>query len=311
MPKNPFAHTFSIVARDTKTGQMGVAVQSHWFSVGSVVPWAQSGIGAVATQSMTEISYGPLGLELMRGGKTARQALQALVSVDEHSEIRQVAMVDSKGIIATHTGDHCIQEAGHITGESFSVQANMMINDSIPKAMESAYRAGLDDSSLDLAERLMLTLEAAQSAGGDIRGMQSAAIKVVGKELSCKSWEGIVMELRVEDHPQPLVELRRLMNIHRAYQFINQGDEYLADHRVKDALSAYQQAVSLAPDIVEIPFWNAVTLAESDKVEEALPIFKEVFQREPIWAELLIRLPAAGLFKADAELMERIQKLRK
>ncbi len=305
---SPFAHTFSIVARDPESGQMGVAVQSHWFSVGSVVPWAQAGIGAIATQSLTEISYGPLGLDLLRGGKSARQALEALLVADENKEVRQVAMVDANDSVAVHTGARCIQAAGHVAGDGFSVQANMMLHPGVPEAMEAAYKASLENKSIDLAERLLLALEAAQAAGGDIRGMQSAAIKVVGKELSSKVWEGVVMELRVEDHPQPLVELRRVMNIHRAYTWMNQGDADLADNKPEAALASYQKAVALAPDIVEIPFWNAVTLCESGRVEEAMPVFQAVFEREPVWAELLRRLPAAGLFKEDADLMERILK---
>jgi uncharacterized Ntn-hydrolase superfamily protein len=309
--ENPFAHTFSIVARDPVTGQMGVAVQSHWFSVGSVVPWAQAGIGAIATQAMSEISYGPLGLDLLRGGKTARQALDALLLADENREVRQVAMVDAHGVTAVHTGARCIESAGHRCGDGFSVQANMMLKPGVPEAMEAAYLASMKNSEIDLSERLLLALEAAQAAGGDIRGMQSAAIKVVGKDLSSKVWEGVEMELRVEDHPEPLVELRRVMNIHRAYTWMNQGDNDLADHRPEAAQQAYQKAVDLAPEIVEIPFWNAVTLCESGHLDDALPVFKAVFEREPVWAELLRRLPAAGLFNASQDVMERIQKLKK
>ena len=241
--ENPFAHTFSIVARDTVTGQMGVAVQSHWFSVGSVVPWAQAGIGAIATQAMSEISYGPLGLDLLRGGKSAHQALDALLVADENREVRQVAMVDANGTVAVHTGRRCIQEASHCTGDGFSVQANMMLRPGVPEAMEAAYLASLQNKEFDLAERLLLALDAAQAAGGDIRGMQSAAIKVVGKELSSKVWEGVEMELRVEDHPEPLVELRRVMNIHRAYTWMNKGDADLADHKPEAAQVSYKKAV--------------------------------------------------------------------
>jgi uncharacterized Ntn-hydrolase superfamily protein len=304
--ENPFAHTFSIVARDTVTGQMGVAVQSHWFSVGSVVPWAQAGIGAIATQAMSEISYGPLGLDLLRGGKSAHEALDALLVADENREVRQVALVDANGTVAVHTGRRCIQEASHRTGDGFSVQANMMLRSGVPEAMEAAYLASLQNKEFDLAERLLLALDAAQAAGGDIRGMQSAAIKVVGKELSSKVWEGVEMELRVEDHPEPLVELRRVMNIHRAYTWMNKGDADLADHNPEAAQVSYKKAVDLAPEIVEIPFWNAVTLCESGHLEQALPVFKAVFECEPVWAELLRRLPAAGLFSVDPVSMERI-----
>ncbi len=310
MKSQPLAHTFSIVARDPQSGEMGVAVQSHWFSVGSVVPWAQAGIGAIATQSMAEISYGPLGLELLKGGKSAQQTLDALLLADENREVRQVAIVDARGEVAVHTGKRCIAEAGHIIGAGFSVQANMMLNDRIPTAMAKAYEAAIQNGIADLSERLLLALEAAQSAGGDIRGKQSAAIKVVGKDLSSKTWEGVQMELRVEDCPEPIPELRRVVNIHRAYTHMNQGDERLAAGDAAGALQAYEAAAKLAPQIVELPFWNAVSLADTGRLSEALPIFKDVFTREPIWAELLIRLVPAGLIKDDPEMIAAILKMK-
>ena len=306
---NPFAHTFSIVARDPITGDMGVAVQSHWFSVGSVVTWAEAGVGAIATQSMAEVSYGPLGLDLLRGGKTAGQALKALLATDEGRELRQVAMVDVNGEIATHTGNRCIKEAGHITGEGFSVQANMMLKDTVWKAMFDAYQTALKNPAIDLPERLLLALEAAQNSGGDIRGKQSAAIKIVSAKQTGKPWAGVLMELRVEDHPEPLPELRRLVEIQRAYEFMNKGDEFLGKGEKANAMLAYSNAAKLAPQIVEIPFWNAVTLADNGNMDEALPIFKDVFTREPIWKELLSRLPASGLIKDDAEMLEKILQL--
>lgn len=310
MINKPFAHTFSIVARDPESGEMGVAVQSHWFSVGSVVPWAQAGIGAIATQSLTEISYGPLGLDLLRGGKSARQTLDALLQADENREVRQVAIVDANGEVAIHTGKRCIAEAGHISGAGYSVQANMMLNDSVPAAMSKAYESALGNGVKDLAERLLLALEAAQAAGGDIRGKQSAAIKVVGKDLSSKTWDGIQMELRVEDHPEPISELRRVVTIHRAYTHMNRGDECLAAGDAEGALKAYEAAAALAPQIIELPFWNAVSLADTGKMGEALPIFKEVFTREPIWAELLTRLVPAGLIKDDPEMIAAILRMK-
>lgn len=310
MKSQPLAHTFSIVARDPQSGEMGVAVQSHWFSVGSVVPWAQAGIGAIATQSMAEISYGPLGLELLKGGKSAQQTLDALLLADENREVRQVAIVDARGEVAAHTGKRCIAEAGHIIGAGFSVQANMMLNDRIPTAMAKAYEAAIQNGIADLSERLLLALEAAQSAGGDIRGKQSAAIKVVGQDLSSKTWEGVQMELRVEDCPEPIPELRRVVNIHRAYTHMNQGDERLAAGDAAGALQAYEAAAKLAPQIVELPFWNAVSLADTGRLSEALPIFKDVFTREPIWAELLIRLVPAGLIKDDPEMIAAILKMK-
>jgi uncharacterized Ntn-hydrolase superfamily protein len=308
-PFYPFAHTFSIVARDPVTGDLGVAVQSHWFSVGSVVTWAEAGVGAIATQALAEVSYGPLGLDLLRGGKKAGQALKALLTTDEGSELRQVAMVDASGDVATHTGDRCIKEAGHLTGKGFSVQANMMLNNTVWQAMFDAYQTALQNPALDLPERILLALEAAQNSGGDIRGKQSAAIKIVSGKPSPKSWAGVLMELRVEDNPEPLAELRRLVDIHRAYEFMNKGDEFLGKGKKKNAMQAYASAVRLAPQIVEVPFWNAVTLADNGHLEEALPIFKDVFTREPIWKELLSRLPVAGLIKDDLEMLDKIYQV--
>ena len=300
------AHTFSIVARDPQTGEMGVAVQSHWFSVGSVVAWAEAGVGAVATQAFVEVSYGPLGLHLMRGGKTSAQSLAALLADDEHREIRQVSMVDARGRIATHTGARCIQDAGHECGESFSVQANMMANPSVWSAMASAYRS----ANGDLAERLLVALEAGQAAGGDIRGRQSACILIVGPKSTARPWNGIVMDLRVEDHPEPIRELRRLVHLHRAYQYMNRGDELLGAGEVEGALRQYSTASAMVPESEELPFWHAVTLADLGRVEEALPIFKDVFARNSDWATLLERLPQAGVLSVDAETMRRILAVR-
>ena len=202
-------HTYSIVARDAATGEMGVAVQSHWFSVGSIVSWAEAGVGAVATQSFVDPAYGPLGLEIMRNGKSAQQALDGLLASDPGLAVRQVAMVDAKGNVAAHTGKKCIPSAGHIAGEQFSVQANLMVNDAVWPAMAKAYR----EAKGELADRMLAALDAAQAAGGDIRGKQSAAILIVSGTPTGKSWVDRKMDLRVEDHPEPLKELRRLARV--------------------------------------------------------------------------------------------------
>ncbi|HHS98577.1 MAG TPA: DUF1028 domain-containing protein [Chloroflexi bacterium] len=296
------AHTFSIVARDPETGELGVAVQSHWFSVGSVVPWAEAGVGAVATQSLVEVSYGPLGLALMRAGKSAGEALTALLAADEGRDLRQVAMVDAQGRVAVHTGPRCIAEAGHAVGPGFSVQANMMITSDVWPAMADAY----ESAEGDLAERLLAALEAGQAAGGDIRGQQSAAILVVKGTSTGRPWADTVMDLRVEDHPEPIRELRRLVQIHRAYQHMNRGDERLGEGKVEEALEEYRAAAALAPHIEELPFWQAVTLADLGRLEEALPLFGRVFAVNPAWADLVRRLPASGLLRDDPEMMRRI-----
>lgn len=301
----PFAHTFSIVARDPTSGDLGVAVQSHWFSTGSIVTWAEPGVGVIATQSMTEVSYGPLGLNAMYEGKPATHVLADLLAKDEHREVRQVAMVDAKGIVGVHTGNRCIAEAGHQTGYQYSVQANMMLHNTVWSAMASAYEAAKGP----LADRLLAALDAAQAQGGDIRGQQSAALLVVSGKIYEQPWKGILVDLRVEDHPEPLVELRRLLKVQRAYEHMNRGDDLLSRGLVEEAFDAYRQGTTLAPHLDELPFWQAVTLLDSGKEQEALPILKRIFQADPNWLLLLERLPAAGLLKDDALMLQRVKKL--
>lgn len=298
----PFAHTFSIVARDPATRQMGVAVQSHWFSTGSLVTWAEAGVGVVATQSMVEVSYGPKGLEGMRSGKPPQAILDELLAKDEGRELRQVALVNALGLVAAHTGSRCIAEAGHETGEQFSVQANMMLKNTVWHAMAAAFTS----TSGELSERLMAALDAAQGEGGDIRGKQSAAMLVVKGEKVANPWQGILVDLRVDDHPEPLQELRRLLIVNKAYESMNQGDAFLAEGKINEAFVAYDTAARLAPEIIELPFWQAVTLAESNRMAEALPIFRRIFNEDPNWLELVKRLPAAGLLKVSDEDFQKI-----
>jgi uncharacterized Ntn-hydrolase superfamily protein len=295
-------HTYSIVARDSVTGELGVAVQSHWFSVGSVVTWAEAGVGAVATQSLVEVSYGPLGLELMRAGKTADQALEALLGADPGREVRQVAMVDANGRVAVHTGNRCIAEAGHRTGAQFSVQANLMEKPTVWKAMADAY----ESSTGDLADRLIAALEAAQEEGGDIRGKQSAAILIVKPESSGQPYRDKVMELRVEDHPEPVAELRRLVDVHRAYEHMNKGDELITAGDIKGAVESYGKAASILPDNPEVLFWAAITMITAGNDDEALLFFKKVFAADTKWMEVVRRLPASGLLPDDKELIDKI-----
>lgn len=301
----PFAHTFSIVARDPNTGQMGVAVQSHWFSVGSLVTWGRAGVGVIATQAMVEVSYGPLGLGLMAEGKTASEALTCLKEKDSGKAIRQVAMIDVQGNVAVHTGERCIQSAGHKAGENYSVQANMMDNESVWPAMAEAF----EKSSGTLSERLLVALEAAQFAGGDVRGKQSAAMLIVDGNKKEMEWEGVLLDLRVEDHPEPIQELRRLVTLHNAYELMNEGDACLGAGKTNEALMKYEKAASLAPQILELPFWHAVTMAEIGKVDEALPIFHQIFEADLQWKKLLQRLPEAGLFNVDRSVLDRILQL--
>ncbi|HEY8368644.1 MAG TPA: DUF1028 domain-containing protein [Thermodesulfobacteriota bacterium] len=298
-------HTYSIVARDPETGQLGVAVQSHWFSVGPIVPWAEAGVGAVATQSFADPAYGPLALELLRAGKTAQQALAALLAADPHPEVRQVAIIDAAGNVAVHTGERSIEAAGHRTGPNYSVQANLMLKPTVPDAMARAF----ENAKGDLAERLLAALEAAQAEGGDIRGVQSAAIVVVSGKPTGRPWEDRIFDLRVEDHPEPLKELRRLVHLARAYQHMNAGDAAVAEGDIERALREYATAESMVPDEAtngEMVFWHAVMLANLGRVDEALPLFRRAFAQDPNWIELVRRLPKAGQFPDDPALIERI-----
>ena len=295
-------HTFSIVARDSVTGELGVAVQSHWFSVGPLVPWAEAGVGAVATQSFVDPAYGPLGLELMRAGKTARQSLDGLLAADGAKDVRQVAMVDAKGTVAAHTGAKCIPAAGHIEGEQFTVEANLMLNDKVWPAMAKAYR----ETKGDLVDRMLAALDAAQGVGGDIRGKQSAAILVVSGKPTGKPWIDRIMDLRVEDSPEPLKELRRLVNVHRAYQRENAGDLAVEKNDVEGALREYGAAERMMPENLEMKYWHAVALVNAGRLEESLPIFKEVFAADPNWLELTPRLPKVDLIKTDDAGMKKI-----
>lgn len=295
-------HTYSIVARDPETGQMGVAVQSHWFSVGSLVTWAEAGVGAVATQSLIDVTYGPLGLDLMRAGRTAPQALAALKVADEHPEIRQVAMIDVHGNVSAHTGEKCIPDAGHYIGDNFSVQANLMLNKKVWPAMKEAY----ESAKGDLADRMLAAMQAAQDVGGDIRGRQSAAILIVKAESTGKPWQDKVMELRIEDHATPIKELKRLVKLHRAYEHMNNGDLALEHGDVDEALREYGAAEAMFPDNLEMKFWHAVSLVNAERVDESLPIFKEIFANDSNWAILVPRLSGVDILPDNKAIIDRI-----
>ena len=298
-------HTYSIVAFDQETGELGVAVQSHWFSVGFLVPWAKAGVGAVATQSFVKVDYGPHGLKLMEEGMSADAALQKLVSEDEGEAVRQVAMIDVKGNVAAHTGSKCIYAAGHQIGKNYSVQANLMENETVWPAMAKAF----ENTEGDLADKMMATLDAAEAEGGDIRGKQSAAMLIVTGEPTGVPWKDTVLDLRVEDHPKPLEELRRLIRINRAYKHANKGDHYLELEDIEKALAEYEMAAHYYPENPELSFWSAITLASKGQLDKALPIFRDVFNRNPRLRKLTPRLVDSGLLPDDPELIETIMKI--
>jgi len=294
--------TYSIVALDETTGELGVAVQSHWFSVGFLVPWAKAGVGAVATQSFVKVDYGPDGLQLMESGITAVDALKTLTSKDDGEAVRQVGMIDIKGNVAAHTGSRCIKYAGHIVGKNYSVQANMMANGTVPKAMAVAF----EKTKGDLADRMMAALEAAEAEGGDIRGKQSAAMVIVSGEPSGVDWKDTKLSLRIEDHPTPLIELKRLIRVHRAYQHANMGDHYMETEEIDKALIEYSKAAEYYPENAELPYWSAVALANGGRIEEALPVFQSVFERNPDLKTMTPRLVKSGLLPDDESLIRKI-----
>jgi uncharacterized Ntn-hydrolase superfamily protein len=269
------------------------------------VPWAEAGVGAVATQSFIDPGYGALGLDLMRAGKTADEALKGLLAADAHPDVRQVAFVDAKGNVAVHTGEKAIEAAGHQRGKGYSVQANLMLKPTVPAAMARAY----EGTRGDLVERLVAALEAAQAEGGDIRGRQSAAILVVSGTPTGKPWADRLYDLRIEDHPEPVKELRRLAHLARAYRHMNAGDDALTRNDVAAALREYSTAQQMVPDSAtngEMAFWHAVTLVGIGKTEEALPLFKRAFAQDKNWIELVKRLPKAGQLPNDSGLIRRI-----
>lgn len=303
--KEPFAHTYSIVARDTVTGEMGVAVQSHWFSVGNSVIWGKAGVGVVATQSFVNPSFGPRGLSLLENGLTPEMAVETLLKLDEGRDVRQLAILDVHGNVEAYTGNNCIDAAGDIVGDNFSVQANLMDKNTVWLAMAEAFK----NSKGSLAERMLIALEAAQNEGGDIRGKQSAAILVVKAKSTGNSWEDKVVDLRVEDSENPLVEMRRLLTIHTAYEFMNKGDLAVEHNDFKLAKEHYKNAQKLNPDNLEMKYWYAITLANNGEMDEAKEIFQQIFKQNSKWKELTPRLIKPKLLLISDEQLQQILKL--
>lgn len=303
---SPLVHTFSIVARDSATGEMAAAVQSHWFSVGTSVIWGEAGVGVVATQSFIDKSYGPKGLALMKQGINAKKALDSLLSLDGGKEVRQVAFIDSKGTVSGFTGKNCIQYASDIQGVNFSVQSNMMLGSEVCNAMAAAFRASYGKP---LGERVLASLDGAQSVGGDIRGMQAAALIVVPGTANNQPWNDKLIDVRVDDNPQPLKELRRLYNLYIAYQHMNNGDLATEKNDMVTAMNEYYAAMKMFPENLEMQYWTAITLANNNRLDEALPMLKSIFKADKNWKELTRRLPPVGLLTVSKDDLAKIMKL--
>jgi uncharacterized Ntn-hydrolase superfamily protein len=298
-PRRPVS-TYSIVARDD-SGALGVAVQSHWFNVGAVVPWVEAGVGAVAVQSITDAETGRRALGLLRTATGAPAVLDSLLERDADASYRQIAVVDTDGNAATHTGELCIPQAGHVVGDGFSVQANLMDRPTVWPAMARAFEAG----DGDLATRLMLALEAAEGEGGDVRGRQSAAMVIAPPPGD----GGSRIDLRVEDSRDPLAELRRLLTLQRAYQELNRGDALMAEARFEEALEAYRRATRVVPDPAtdgEAAFWTGVAFATTGRVDEAEPYLARAAAFGDRWARLLPRLVDAKMLPDDEVLLRRL-----
>ena len=293
--------TYSIVARDKETGELGVAVQSHYFQVGPVVPWAIAGVGAVATQSNVNISFGPLALDYLKAGYTAEQALKALLAGDPEPQGRQVAIVDAAGNVATYTGPKSIPAAGHRSGDGFSAQANLMEKDTVWDAMYEAYTS----ARAPLAERMMAALEAAEAEGGDIRGRQSAAMLVVTGKPTGRSWEDRIIDLRVEDAEDPNAELRRLLRIKRAYMALGASEAGAGKGDPAAAEAKLQEALSLAPEMVEISFWGGLGMAREGSLDAGCDLMMRAVHKDRRWIDALDRLVAADWLAAD--LAERVK----
>lgn len=299
------AHTYSIVARDALTGDMAVGVQSHWFSVGTAVSWGEAGVGVVATQSFVNKSYGIKGLNLMKKGKTAPEALKELLAADEGREVRQVAMIDANGNVNSFTGKNCIDHAGNMVGKNYAVQSNMMLGDKVNMAMSKAFESS---EGKPLAERVLSALQAAQAAGGDIRGKQSAAILVVAGKSTGQPWNERLLDLRVDDHKAPLDELSRLLRIYRAYEHMDKGDLATEKNDMKLAMEEYGTAMKMFPDNLEMQYWTAITLANNKKVADASKLLQKIYRKDANWRELTRRLPKVNLLNVSATELQELLK---
>jgi uncharacterized Ntn-hydrolase superfamily protein len=291
--------TYSIVARDPTTGRFGIAVQSHYLGVGAVVPWLQAGVGGVATQASVNLSFGPLGLELLTAGRSAQEVVAALIASDEGAQQRQVGVVDASGRTAAFTGSQTIPFAGHLVYDGFSVQGNLLASDRVWPAMAEAYEAASDQS---FAERLLRALEAAEAEGGDVRGRQSAAIQIVDAAVQPAPWQGRLLDLRIEDHPDPVPELRRLVTLQTAYDLLDDAGD--AARAGRSAEERYAESRRLAPSAYELAFWRGLELAVGGEIEAGRRELAIAFQADPAWRQTLDHLADAqreGVTRALAD----------
>jgi uncharacterized Ntn-hydrolase superfamily protein len=304
-PRDPFVATYSIVARDPDTGHLGVAVQSHYFGVGGLTPHARAGVGAVTIQSFAKLYYGSEGLRLMHEGASAGKALRTLLARDHHADYRQVAMVDSDGGSAAHTGNLCIPAAGHRLGDGYACQGNLLLNEGTWDVMAEAF----EGAQGELVNRMIAALEAGQEAGGDLRGKRSAAVMVVNGKFTGDPAEDIAFDLRVEDHDQPLTELRRLMVLRKAFHHNSQGDHYLRNGDFEAAVQEFSIAESLAPEHEELVFWRAVALVNAGHLNEAEPMFKKLFESHGNWQLMLERIAQSRFLPDEPGLLDTILRL--
>lgn len=298
--------TYSIVARDAATGQLGVAVQSCYVAVGAAVIWGEAGVGVVATQSFANIDFGPEGLAMMRDGVAAADALRRLLEGDPQRETRQAALLDARGRAAAHTGTACVAAAGHLVADGVSVQANMMTDDTVWPAMMTTY----ERATGDLAARLIAALEAAEARGGDIRGRQSAALLVVAGTRTEKPWQGRLFDVRVDDHPDPVAELTRVLRVKRAQNAQSRFVGAATAGRMDEAIGALRQATELAPESGETRLAAAMAASFQGRSDDARGILRDLFDAKPNLAEWMRRMIDAGYIPPDAILLETIAATR-
>jgi uncharacterized Ntn-hydrolase superfamily protein len=292
--------TYSVAAVDADAGLMGVAVQSHWLAVGAIVPWAAAGTGVLATQANSDLTAGRRGLELLASSRSAEATLAGLLRDEPRAAVSQIAVLDTAGRAAVHTGGRCVAEAGHHAGDGWSVQANMMLRPTVPEAMAAAWTGS---TGVPLAPRMLKVLRAAQGEGGDARGQQSAAMLIVS--LSAGEPLDTILDIRVDDHPDPLAELGRLCVLGEAYREHELGLGVLAANPGQ-ALTHWTRAAALAPGSEELRFWRAVALASAGRRAEARQMLLPLLSASPGWRAMLARLPAAGLLPDDRGLLEEL-----